>query len=341
MTGTAGALHDAADRLRDALDVYDRFVDGWPYERGRVPVDVETYAADHAAEGSGVGSPAATGRTLSAAVEAAYRRARDAAAAYVQRARARGRSDWASVAAETARVREAVLEAHAAGYGVDPETGDPGYLVPEFLCPTSHLSMNAGSAPVTYEARVAQYRAVADRFALAPDVVYHPGAGHDVSPSGAFPTSRVVYADVDPAATADLRRAGYEAVRADAAGYDLSRGADVVVFRNAGLLEEAVVAATLRPGGWVVANDHLESARHVSRLDALDLVGVVPDEWTGAAPPVCEVGDASAPRRWSGGDPARDRTGRGGRDARQSAEPGSPPSGDWSPLALYVFHYAE
>lgn len=314
MTVTVGDLRDAADRLLDALDVYDRFVDGWPYEHEPVPAAVEAYAREYGEGDGGVESPTATGRALTAVVETAYRRARDAEDAFVQRARTQGRTDWAGVAAETAPTREATLRARTAGYGVDPETGDPGYLLPASLCPTSHRSMNAGSAPVAYDARVAQYRAVAERFALAPDVVYHPGSGHDVSLSEAFPSSRVVYADVDPVAVADLRGAGYEAVCADAASYDPAGGADVVVFRNAGLLEEAVVDATLRPGGWVVANDHLESARHVSRLDALDLVGVVPDEWSADAPPVREVEDASAPRRWSDG---------------------------WSPLDLYVFRHAE
>ncbi|WP_435066301.1 hypothetical protein, partial [Halobaculum sp. EA56] len=54
----------------------------------------------------------------------------------------------------------------------------------------------------------------------------------------------------------------------------------------AGLLEEAIVAGNLQSGGWVLANDHLKSARHLARMDPLKLVGVVPDAWTGSSAPV-------------------------------------------------------
>jgi len=107
-----------------------------------------------------------------------------------------------------------------------------------------------------------------------------------VSLSAAFPDSRVAHVDVDAAAMDDLDRAGYEAHAADAAGFEVDGGADLLVFRNAGLFEEAIVARTLRPGGWVLANDHLGSAGHLSRLDRLGLVGTVPDEWAGETPPV-------------------------------------------------------
>jgi len=83
--------------------------------------------------------------------------------------------------------------------------------------------MNGGSSPVTFEDRVTQYVAFADRFDVSPDVVYYPGSGHDVSLSEAFPESRVIYADVDEAAMSDLDRAGYEAVGTDAAAYELGR----------------------------------------------------------------------------------------------------------------------
>ena len=43
MAVTVHDLRDRADRLLDALDVYDRFVDGWPHERGSVPTEVEAY----------------------------------------------------------------------------------------------------------------------------------------------------------------------------------------------------------------------------------------------------------------------------------------------------------
>jgi hypothetical protein len=284
MAVTVEDLQATADRLREALDAYNQLLEGWPYESATLPDEVREYLADCDEHASGDDmSPMAA---LAAEVEELYYEAREVEATYVEQARRREHPDWSVVVAATKPVRDAARRVHTAGYGADPETGETGYLLPADLCPARLVSMNAGSTPVTYADRVAQYRAVVHRFNLSPDVVYHPGSGHDVSPSVAFPESEVVYVDVDEAAMDDLAHAGYEAVGADATGHELAMDADLIVFRNAGLIEEAVVDANLRPGGWVLANDHLESARHLMRLDALELVGVVPDDWTGASPVV-------------------------------------------------------
>ncbi len=284
MTVTDDDLRATAERLRDALAVYERFVEAWPCESDGVPDSVERYLEERGVGPPGPESP--PGAVLAAEVRELYYEAREAEAAYVQRARERGRTDWSRVLAETEPVREAARRVHEVGYGTDPETSQPGYLLPREQCPAALVSMNAGSSPVAFDERTAQYRAVAERFDLSPELVYHPGSGHDVSPSEAFPESRVVYVDVDAAAMDDLNRAGHEAVAADAAGYELETPADLLLFRNAGMIEEPIVEANLRLGGWVLANDHLESARHLARMDQLELVGVVPDDWSGGSPTV-------------------------------------------------------
>jgi hypothetical protein len=319
MTVTRDDLWATAKRLSDALDAYDRVIEGCSDEAVTVPAGVqEDFAGRDETIFEADRSPA---ETLADAVVDRYYEAREVEAAYVQHARERGRSDWATVVAETEPVREAARQVHTAGYGVDPKTGQMDYLLPTELCPARRVSMNDGSSPVTYDERVAQYRAVAERFDISPEVIYHPGSGHDVSPSAAFPERRVVYADVDEAAMDDLTDAGYEAVSADAAGYELTDGADVIVFRNAGLVEEAVVAANLRRGGWVLANDHLESARHLARLDSLDLVGIVPDDWSGEFPPV-DTADLDA---YLSGTEGTDDS------------PSTPPLAKGTPLDLYIF----
>jgi len=319
MAVTRDDLRATAERLLDALDAYNRFIKGRSYESVTVPAGVREHFADR--DETAFGADASPEETLANAVVDLYYEVREAEAAYVQQAREQGRSDWATVVVETKPVREATRQVHTAGYGVDPKTGQSDYLLPKELCPARRVSMNDGSSPITYEGRVAQYRAFADKFNPLPEVVYHPGSGHDVSPSAAFSESRVVYVDVDEAAMDDLTRAGYEAVGADATGYELADGADVIVFRNAGLVEEAAVAANLRPGGWVLANDHLESARHLARLDSLDLVGVVPDDWTEESPPV-DTSDLDA--YLSGTERTDDSL-------------SSPPFGKGTPLDLYVF----
>jgi hypothetical protein len=316
VTVTVEVLRNEAARLRDTLDAYEQFVDGWPYEHDTPPCEADAALAQPVdADGS---TPADVGDALATDVETQYYRVTELTGEYVQQVRASGRREWDRVVAATRSARHACQRVHAAGFGVAPETGDSDYILPPSLCPAHRVSMNAGSEPVVYDNRVAQYRAIADRFDLAPDVVYHPGSGHDVSPSRAFTDSRVVYADVDAAAMADLQRDGYDAHGADAADFELPGGADVVVFRNAGLLEEGVVAATLRSGGWVVANDHLESASHLARLSDLELVAVVPHDWTGAAPQI-ELVDAP--------------------DLRSRADDELSPLADRSPLALYVFRH--
>jgi len=319
MVVTAENLEATADRLREALDAYHRVVDGWPYESATVPAEVREYLADRDGYASETDtSPAAA---LAAEVKELYYEAREVEASYVEQARRQDHPDWSAVIVATKPVREVARQVHAAGYGVDSETGEARYLLPADLCPAHLVSMNDGSTPVTYADRVAQYRAVVDYFDLSPDVVYHPGSGHDVSPSAAFQESRVVYVDVDEAAMDDLARAGYEAVGANATGHELATGADVIVFQNAGLIEEAIVNANLRPGGWVLANDHLESARHLARTDTLELVGVVPDDWTGESPSVdadCLAGYLSWPEETS--HPTDD-----------------PPFAKGTPLDLYVF----
>lgn len=338
MVVTVQDLRGKADRLLDVLDVYDRFVEGWPYDPGEIPDGIEGYLteldSDAARSGTSFGVAFATG------VKELYHEAREAEASYVQQARNRGRPNWSRIVAETEPVREAARRVHTAGYGIDSETGEPDYLLPRELCPAHLVSMNIGSSPITFEDRVAQYRAVADRFDVFPEIVYHPGSGHDVSLSKAFSERRVVYADVDEAAMADLSRAGYEAIGADAAGYELEGGADVVVFRNAGLMEEAVVAANLRPGGWVLANDHLESARHLVQVDSLELVGVVPDAWAGDSPAV-DTSDLGAYLSRFETDRERGCPGsrrEAPRTGQTAANPQSRiPAEKGTPLDLYVF----
>lgn len=313
MSTTAEDLRGTARRLSDLLDIYDRFIHGWPYQNGPVSTEIGTELLKQDTEASE--SVTRTGMELVNEVTALYHRARDAQAAYIQQTRARGQDDWSQIVSDTKPIRQTILRVHVAGFGIGPDTGAPGYTVPKALSPAYRVSMNRGASPVTYEKRITQYRTVADRFDIDPDVVYHPGSGHDVSLSRAFPDNQVVYADIDTPAMATLSHEGYAAQGADATGYTLGDGTDVIVFRNAGLLEEAVVDANLRPGGWVLANDHLESARHVARIDSLELVGIVPDEW---------------PVKWKSVE-----TGSFKPDCTRSRQKESYER--WSPLDLYVF----
>lgn len=337
MAVTVDELRAVANRLRDAIEVYHQFVDGWPYETESVPSEVSTYLA--AGGRASCDSPRDAGLTLAADVEENYYRVREVEATYLEQSRARARTDWSRIVEETEPAREAARRVHEAGYTITSDATNAGYVLPRDLAPAHRVSMNSGATPVVYEDRVAQYRAVAKWIDVTPEDVYHPGSGHDVSLSRAFPDSRVVYVDVDAAAMTDLRQAGYEANAADATGYEVENGTDLLVFRNAGLFEEAIVAANLQPGGWILANNHLESARHVSQLDGVELAAVVPADWTGDSPRVDEVESAS-PR--SASEPPQHHEGRSdGRSRDIASSTGYAPAAleDGSPLDLYVFQF--
>ncbi|MFC4990454.1 hypothetical protein [Saliphagus infecundisoli] len=318
MTTTVSDLRLAAERLRKALAEYESFLSGWqdanePLSNDDHATPAEPDATMQEVQESGV---AVTNDVLER-----YHAASDAVTGYVQQTRDQTDSDWSEVIAATEPVRKATLAVHAAGYGTHPETGERDYLLPAELCPARRVSMNAGTSPVTFTDRIAQYRAVANRFGIDADVVYHPGSGHGVSPSVAFPETDVTYVDVDVAAMDDLAAAGYAARWADATTYTVGGGADVIILRNAGLVEEAIVERNLRAGGWVFANDHLESARHVAGMGRIELLGVVPDDWPGDTPRI-ETTDL---------DPSHIE-----REGKMSPQSGST---DWevSPLDLYVF----
>nr|WP_233340480.1 hypothetical protein [Haloprofundus sp. MHR1] len=319
MTTTVSDLRLAAERLRKALAEYESFLSGW--QDANEPLANDDHAKPAEPDVTMQEVTQESGVAITNDVLDHYHAASDAVTRYVQRARDQTDSDWSEVVAATEPVRKATLAVHTAGYGTHPETGERDYLLPAELCPARRLSMNAGSSPVTFADRIAQYRAVANRFGIDADVVYHPGSGHDVSPSVAFPEAGVTYVDVDVAAMDDLAAAGYAARWADATAYTVGGGADVIILRNAGLVEEAIVERNLQAGGWVLANDHLESARHVAGMDGIDFVGVVSDEWPGDTPRI-ETTDL---------DPSHIE-----REGNRSPQSG-PTDRTGSPLDLYVF----
>lgn len=325
MTVTVAGLLHVANQLLDAINMYEQFATNWSDEDETVPDEVEEFVREF--DGGGPEPGTSLGSALTTVVTDQYYEACETQAKYVEQAREQGCSDWSGLVEEIEPIREAIQQVHTAGYEINPETGEPGYLMPKELCPASLVSMNAGSSPVMFDDRIAQYWAVSDHFDLSPDLVYHPGSGHDVSLSEAFPETRVLYADIDEAAMADLNRAGYEAVGADATAYELTEKADVIVFRNAGLVEEAIVEVNLRTGGWVLANNHLASAEHLAELDSLELIGLVPHSWNGELPEIERGVDHSI-----GDHRQATKSGRTSRNtqSRQLFENGTP-------LDLYIF----
>lgn len=284
MAVTIEDLQYRADQLLDAMAIYNQFVTSWSDKDETIPDEVEIFAAQFEQR---VSEPETSlGKTLTTIVTDRYYEACEARAKYVEETREQGCSNWSRIVEETASVREAIQQVHTTGYRIDPETGERDYLLPSEQCPAQAVSMNTGCSPVTFDDRIAQYRAIVNHFDFSPELIYYPGSGHDVSLSEAFAESRVVYVDVDEAAMADLNCAGYDAVSTDAVAYELDEKADMIVFRNAGVMPEPIVETNLRTSGFVLANDHLESATQLRALDSLELVGIVPDTWVGDIPDI-------------------------------------------------------
>ena len=133
--------------------------------------------------------------------------------------------------------------------------------------------MAAEVKPVVHDERVKSYEVF--QTALSPNVsvVYHPSSATDMSPSVAFPDSRVIYADLSDASMAALRSAGEEAHTADATTFDPGE-VDVLILQNPGITSE-VPAAHVKVGGYVLANDYHGNATQLHLDPNFALLGTI------------------------------------------------------------------
>ncbi len=115
------------------------------------------------------------------------------------------------------------------------------------------------------------------------DVVYYPSCSLDVSPSMAFPKSRVIYVDISVEAIKKLRAAGYEAYRASAteelsdppiAAYSPQQPVDVLILLNP-VINPEVPIKTIPPGGHVLCNDYHRTASEVRKNKNFSLIGMI------------------------------------------------------------------
>lgn len=106
--------------------------------------------------------------------------------------------------------------------------------------------------------------------------VIYPGSGTHVGVARIAGKDRVVHIDPDPDAVATLRAHEYDAVATRIEDYDLQVPADVMVALNAyGKITEDIVQKLLKPGGYLITNNHTHWARDAAGLQNLDLQGAV------------------------------------------------------------------
>lgn len=120
---------------------------------------------------------------------------------------------------------------------------------------------------------VAKYSLFREKLKPKADVVYHPCGANDVSPSVAFPDSRVVYVDIDKKSVEALKKGGFEAHAASALDFDPGE-VDVLIMLNPQIPPD-VPASHVVENGFVLSNDYHGTASALHRNDQYQIRAMV------------------------------------------------------------------
>jgi hypothetical protein len=104
-------------------------------------------------------------------------------------------------------------------------------------------------------------------------VVYHPCGANDVSPSVAFPDSRVVYVDIDKKSVEALKTGRFEAYAASALDFDPGE-VDVLIMLNPQIPPD-IPASHVVENGFVLSNDYHGTASALHRNDQYQIRAMV------------------------------------------------------------------
>lgn len=131
---------------------------------------------------------------------------------------------------------------------------------------------------------VESYQAFVEALKPHAKVVYYPSNGYDVSPSEAFPDSRVVYVDIDKQAVQTLQKSGFEAKWASAAGpvpgkpkipeFAIPLQADVLILLNP-VIPYEIPAKKLASDGYILCNDYHGTATAVHKDSEFKIQGIL------------------------------------------------------------------
>jgi len=113
--------------------------------------------------------------------------------------------------------------------------------------------------PKTIEAKphldlIAKYSLFREKFQPKADTVYHPCGATDVSPSVAFPASRVIYVDIDEKTVEALKEGGFEAYTASALEFDPG-DVDILIMLNPQISPD-IPSSHVVENGFVLSNDY-------------------------------------------------------------------------------------
>jgi hypothetical protein len=120
---------------------------------------------------------------------------------------------------------------------------------------------------------IAKYQLFAQTLHPNLDVIYHPSSANDCSPSVAFPSSRVVYADIDENSVKALADAGLEAHNTSALEFDPGP-VDVLIMLNP-QIDPTIPATYIKEGGYAVVNDYHGTASTLRQQADYELKGLI------------------------------------------------------------------
>lgn len=101
------------------------------------------------------------------------------------------------------------------------------------------------------------------------EIIYYPCCASDISPSKAFPESKVIYADIDDKSIEALRKKGCEANNASALEFDPGE-VDILIIMNP-VISPEVPASYVKEGGFVLSNDYHRSASYLNQQEEYEL----------------------------------------------------------------------
>ncbi len=120
---------------------------------------------------------------------------------------------------------------------------------------------------------VVKYRAFKEAVGFDTGVVYHPCGYADVSPSEAFPGSRIIYADREDGAMEVMRKKGFEAHTVDVLSFDPGP-VDVLILLNPQIRSE-VPASHVKPGGYALSNNYHGNASQLKESADFEFVALI------------------------------------------------------------------
>ncbi|MDO8668662.1 MAG: hypothetical protein Q7K35_06310 [bacterium] len=149
----------------------------------------------------------------------------------------------------------------------------PGSFRPSFeKLPKSEIK----AKPIEAEPRpdlVAKYSLFKENFRPKADVVYHPCGANDVSPSAAFPDSRVIYVDIDEKVVEALKRGGFEAHVASALEFNPGE-VDILIMLNPTISPD-MPSSHVAENGFVLSNDYHGTASKLRQNGQYQLRAII------------------------------------------------------------------